>query len=123
LANAKRPARHRLPVEAFPIGAACLACCLPLFGGLFVTASGLVAGLGTAWLGAGPGRRDRHRGCRRRTFGRHPVVDAQSHGELFNLLCLLTSPEQSSSSAWLGWPRSAEAGSCGSGFVSHNLGR
>ena len=54
MANAERPGR-RLPLGAFALGAACLVCCLPLFGGLFAAASGMLAGLGVAWQGAGGG--------------------------------------------------------------------
>jgi hypothetical protein len=55
MANSERPDRRRLPLEVLVIGAACLVCCLPLLGGLVAVASGLLAGLGVAWLGAGLG--------------------------------------------------------------------
>ena len=54
MAKAERTGR-RLPLEVLVIGAACLVCCLPLLGGLVAIASGLLAGLGAAWLGTGPG--------------------------------------------------------------------
>jgi predicted branched-subunit amino acid permease len=54
VANAEGPGRRRLPLELLVLGAACLVCCLPLLGGLVAVASGLLAGLGAAWLGTRP---------------------------------------------------------------------
>lgn len=55
MANAERSGRRRLSLEVLVIGAACLACCLPLLAGIVATPSGALAGFGATLLGAGAG--------------------------------------------------------------------
>jgi hypothetical protein len=54
VANAERSGHGRLPLELVVLGAACLACCLPLLAGIVATASAALAGLGAILLGPGP---------------------------------------------------------------------